>query len=67
MATIKRVIVSKGNNKIDFTGLVPDAATNPNIKTITVVAPEAPDLKKVELSNTTIHYTGNRGQIGGSN
>lgn len=67
MATIKRVIVSKGDNKIDFTGLVPDAATNPNIKTIEVVAPEAPGLKKVELKNTTIHYTGNRGQIGGGN
>lgn len=67
MATIKRVIVSKSNNKIDFTGLVPDATTNPNIKTIVVAAPGAPNLKKVELNNTTMHYTGNRGQIGGGN
>lgn len=65
MATIKRVIVSKGENKLDFTGLIPDASTNPNIKTVEVVAPEAPALKKISTGSTTIAYTGNRGQIGG--
>jgi hypothetical protein len=61
MATIKRVIVSKGENKLDFTGLIPDASTNPNIKTVEVVAPEAPALKQLSTGNTTIVYTGNRG------
>lgn len=73
MGTINRVIVSKGSCKIDYTGLpnaperVDVSGVHPNVKTVTVTTPAAPDVKKIKVGHgTTLSYTGTRGKISGS-
>lgn len=76
MAKIKRVIVGKGDCKVDYTGVpeeVSDKEKNeanwvhPNVRTITITPPAAPGSNVIHTSSTTkVTYTGTRGKIAGS-
>jgi hypothetical protein len=76
MAKIKRVIISKGGCKEDYTGL-PEEVTDkekkeanwvhPNVRTIIVTPPAAPGSNEIHISSTRkVTYTGVRGKVPGS-
>ena len=58
MISLNRVIVSRGNNKIDFTGNVPSPADNNNIKVIDLEKNSVtPVTNELSMGNTTLRYT----------
>ena len=58
MISLNRVIVSRGNNKIDFTGNVPSPADNNNVKVVDLEKNTAtPVINELSLGNTTLRYT----------
>ena len=58
MITINRVIVNRGNNKIDYTGNVPNPAENENINVIDLEKNvPTPITNELSTGNTTIKFT----------
>ena len=58
MVTINRVIVSKGNNKVDFSGNVPSPAENANVKEIDLEKnTPTPVTNTISTGNTTVWFS----------